>query len=254
MATGADERDAALRADIRGLGEVLGAVIREQWGEPFFQLEEEVRIATRALREQPDSAAQEQLYGKLADASLWEVLRLVRAFTIYFHIANTAEQHHRVGDSSQEFAHQIEQVLGRAEAAGVPAADIAEFGGRLTISPVFTAHPTEAARRSILDKLQSIDDEIARWRHPAADERARQKSRERIAELIEGVVQTDELRLHRPEPLDEARNVIYYLEHMFGGIAAKAAIRLSDALSRQGVDTESLRSPLRFESNRLMPR
>src|SRR5687768_415006 len=93
--------DARLRSDIREMGRILGDVIREQWGNEFFELVEEVRTTTRSLREQPDPGRLEALMARLEKASLWEIERLVRSFTIYFHIANTAEQHHRI---SPEFA------------------------------------------------------------------------------------------------------------------------------------------------------
>jgi phosphoenolpyruvate carboxylase len=81
----AESSDQGLRDDIRYLGEVLGGIIRDQWGEAFFELEEEVRLATRSLRERPEEAAQKALEGRLQATSLWESVRLVRAFTICQH-------------------------------------------------------------------------------------------------------------------------------------------------------------------------
>jgi hypothetical protein len=91
-----DLSDARLRSDIREMGRVLGEIIREQWGEDFYNLVEEVRVSTRALRESPDAVLQSKLTERLDQASPWEIVRLVRSFTIYFHLANTAEQHHRI--------------------------------------------------------------------------------------------------------------------------------------------------------------
>ena len=91
-----DHNDTALRSDMREMGRILGDVIREQWGDQFFDPVEEVRTTTRALREEPNPERLEALVSRLDRASLWEIERLVRSFTIYFHIANTAEQHHRI--------------------------------------------------------------------------------------------------------------------------------------------------------------
>ncbi len=110
--------DLALRSDIRELGEILGEVIRDQWGEDLYELEETVRLATRALRAGPDEPRREELFATLTEASLLEVLRLVRAFTSYFHLANTAEQHHRVGDSFLASENRLEAVLGEAVGTG----------------------------------------------------------------------------------------------------------------------------------------
>ena len=175
-----------------------------------------------------------------------EVLRLVRAFTSYFHIANTAEQHHRVGDSFLAAENRIENVLERAVEAGVSSRELAAFAARLRVSPVFTAHPTEAARRSILDKLQAMDTQLGRDAKDSG--RSRRLGRERMLELIEAMLQTDELRQERPGPLDEARNVIYYLERLFGGIAAAAAERLDDAFAEHGASPSEPRSPLRLRT------
>jgi phosphoenolpyruvate carboxylase len=240
--------DAPLRSDIREMGRILGDVIREQWGEEFFALVEEVRTTTRSLREQPDPARLERLMSRLEKASLWEIERLVRSFTIYFHIANTAEQHHRI---SPEFAvpqHDTRAVLKRALDEGVGADQLREFYDRLHIRPVFTAHPTEAARRSTLSKLQAMDEALAEWQAGEVGERARVSARRRMAEVIEGLVQTDELRIDRPDPLDEARNVTYYLEQMFAyGTAADAVEAYRDALYETGVESNlGHGSPIRF--------
>ena len=238
--------DQGLRDDIRYLGEVLGGIIRDQWGDAFFELEEEVRLATRSLREQPDEAAQEALEERLRATSLWESVRLVRAFTIYFHLANTAEQHHRVGIPDSEDGHGFESVLRRALDSGLTPAEISDFAGRLRVRPVFTAHPTEAARRSILDKLQALEEELINRRQPDASKRDVGRSARRVAELIEGIVQTDELHQERPAPIDEARNVIYYLERLADGIAGSVIAALDDALEDAGVETDRRSSPLAF--------
>jgi phosphoenolpyruvate carboxylase len=230
------------------MGRILGDVIREQWGDDFFELVEEVRTTTRSLREQPDPARLERLMARLEKASLWEIERLVRSFTIYFHIANTAEQHHRI---SPEFAtpqHDTRAVLQRALAEGFSTEQLRDFYGRLHIRPVFTAHPTEAARRSTLSKLQAMDEALAEWQAGEVGERARVSARRRMAEVIEGLVQTDELRIDRPDPLDEARNVTYYLEQMFAhGTLADAVQSFRAALSEVGVEGDlGMGSPIRF--------
>ena len=239
--------DQGLRDDIRFLGEVLGGIIRDQWGEAFYELEEEVRLTTRSLRRNPDPSAQRVLEERLRATSLWEAVRLVRSFTIYFHLANTAEQFHRVGIPDSDDGHGFESVLHRALDSGLTPTDISDFAGRLRVRPVFTAHPTEAARRTILDKLQSVHEElIARHRRPDVSKRGINRSTRRVAELIEGIVQTDELRQERPLPIDEARNVIYYLEGLADGTAGSVLAALHEALEETGVAPDRRSSPLAF--------
>lgn len=253
---GGETSDAALRQDIRELGQILGEVIREQWGDEFFELVESVRLDSRLVRESsagtgggsPDRTA---LLDRLGRASAWEIVRLVRAFTTYFHIANTAEQHYRVplGLTQPEF--QVSAVIKRALASGVTLQQIKEFASDVHIRPVFTAHPTESARRSILSKLQGMESQLARPARSGASPGANPGERDshwrrRMTELIEGIVQTDELRQVRPGPVDEARNVLFYLELLSDGTTANAVENFFEALREHGIDTGDIVSPLRF--------
>lgn len=237
--------DKVLREDIREMGEILGAVIREQWGDDLFRLEEDVRLSSRRRRRESIDSG-DDIFAKLASVPVPDVLSLVRAFTVYFHLANTAEQHHRIGNSFLNPENEADRVLERAAESGVDEREIAELASRMKVSPVFTAHPTEAARRSVLEKLRAMDTELGRWRSPALSVRDREGSRRRMAELIESLVQTNELRQARMDPVDEARNVMYYLEHLFGGVAAEAAGRLDVLLHQHGADDDKPRSALRF--------
>ncbi len=230
LSTHDPERSAELlRANIRELGTMLGEIIREQWGDDFYDLVEDVRQSTIRLRE----------------ASLEQVTRLVRAFTIYFHLANTVEQHHRVGPAGAHPEHEMGAVLRRALDSGATREDIALLAQRTHVRPVFTAHPTEAARRSILTKLQSLDRELDIWNAAMTSDRERQRSRQRVAEMITGLLQTDELRRDRPEPLDEARNVIYYLEQLFDHLVIDAVDAHNEALHEAGIPL-CASAPLRF--------
>ncbi len=102
---------------------------------------------------------------------------------------------------------------------------------------MFTAHPTEAARRSILAKLRAIADDAAGASRPAeppaADRRA--AADRRLAELLDLIWQTDELRLDRPDPTDEARNAIYYLRDLYAEAAPQVLDDLADTLRGLGV-------------------
>ena len=246
LSVGKDDR--ALRADIRLLGDILGRVLRAQFGDELYELEESVRTRTRSLRNRPDPALQADLYAELDDTPLWSAIRLVRAFTIYFHLANTAEQLHRV-DRMREGPggdDPLNDAFTRIAAARLKPEELERFANRLAVRPVFTAHPTEAARRSILDKLRSIHELLAERVRADTTDRRRVRIDRRITELIEAMVQTDELHQDRPEPIDEARNIIYYLEGLFEDVVPDVIESLEEGLESVGIEPGRIAVPLRF--------
>src|SRR5204862_6146714 len=149
------DRDAPLRADIRRLATLLGGTLVRQEGQALLTLVEEVRATVRT---DPAAAA-----GRLAEVDVVTGTKLARAFSTYFHLANIIEQVHRARElrrSRAEHGGWLDRAARLISERGVPADEIAAAVGRLAIRPVFTAHPTEAARRSILSKLRAIADEL----------------------------------------------------------------------------------------------
>ncbi|MEM7342441.1 MAG: phosphoenolpyruvate carboxylase [Actinomycetota bacterium] len=208
--------DAALRADIRRLGTQLGDTLVRQHGTELRDLVDAVRTHARSLRRE-GVAGSGALSAELSSVDVIDAIRLVRAFTLYFHLANTAEQVHRVEDlrrNAPASSHRFIDTVAKLQAAGVPATEIATTAQRTELRPVFTAHPTEASRRSILDKLAEIATLIEqRSDGPDDPARLRQVDR-RVDELIDAMWQTDELRREKPAPIDEARSILYFLIEM----------------------------------------
>lgn len=119
---------------------------------------------------------------------------------------------------------------------------LADTVRNLNVRPVFTAHPTEAARRSVLNKLRRI----AALLEKPADNGDRRRADMRLAENIDLLWQTDELRVVRPEPADEARNAIYYLDELHSGAVGYVLEDLSAELERVGVPLPPETRPLTF--------
>ena len=211
-----DKRDNALRDDIRRLGRQLGESIARQESDAFLAMVERVRRLARRLRKDDQQAAGAELTELLTNVDDLDTIRLVRAFTLYFHLANVVEQVHRIEDLNRRKASagRLSDTIPRLVDSGHQASEIAEAASSLRLQPVFTAHPTEASRRSMLDKLAEVSrltEERALARTSPAD--ARRIDR-RIDELIDAMWQTDEIRRERPKPVDEARTALYYIEQL----------------------------------------
>jgi phosphoenolpyruvate carboxylase len=132
----------------------------------------------------------------------------------------------------------------RVLAADVDPALLSSVLKRLEVRPVFTAHPTEAARRSILSKTVVLAELIERRLH--ATERERDRIDRRTAETIDQIWQTDELRLQKPNPVEEARSALYYLVQIAAEVMPDLSESVAVELARLG--TEFTASPIRFGS------
>lgn len=236
-------RDAALRADIRRLGGQLGDSLVRQEGEEILRLVEEVRAAGRG--------SVDALGGLLDGLDLATLSTLGRAFTAYFYLANVTEQTHRL----DEFAARtrgdrgwMERTVDQIEDAGLDIADVDALLDRLELRPVFTAHPTEASRRSILTKLNHVADLLERRLDPRSTEADKRRLDRRMAEVIDLMWQTDEIRKDRPDPADETTSVIYFFDQLFAGAVPEVLDDYAAQMKRLGIDVPADRSPIHFGS------
>ena len=201
----------------------------------MLDLVEQVR---RLIRSDRDATA-----AVLADVDPATAIRLVRAFSTYFHLANVAEQVHRGRELAGIRARDgtwLAQATERIAAAGVPTADLAAEVRRLAVRPVFTAHPTEAARRTVLAKIRRIA--------ALLDVGLESRVRARLEELIDLLWQTDELRIARPDVVDEARNAVYYFDELHRDAVPHVLEGLADELARMDLDLPLDARPIAFGS------
>ena len=227
--------DALLRSDVRKLGDLLGQSLVRQEGQGLLDLVESVR---------KDGGI--ELLEKL---SVEDSVQLVRAFSTYFHLANVAEQVHRARVLAEQRAaggswlsraiDKIEEAY-KAQTPGheFTHEQLEQWISELMVRPVFTAHPTEAARRSILNKLG----EIAKL----LDQDLNPRQHERLAETVDLLWQTDELRLDRPEPLDEAMNALYYLDDLARNTVPEVLNDFARELKRLEINLPVNARPLTF--------
>lgn len=202
-------RDETLRADIRRLGNQLGDALVRQHGKELLDLVEEVRSLGKSARRGGSAEAAEDLNALLGELDTAEVIPLVRAFTTYFYLANVAEQFHRIEEMASDDRY-LRQTVDRILAANLDQDLLDDIVSRFEVRPVFTAHPTEAARRSILTKRREIAALINRRLEAANQDQVDLVDR-RSSELIDQIWQTDELRTERPTVVDEARSALYFL-------------------------------------------
>ncbi len=233
-----------LREDIRRLGDQLGDTLVRQEGPEFLALVERVRLAAKATRAR--GAGGDELRPLLAGLDLPTSIRLVRAFSSYFHLANLAEQVHRVPDHPPPAAPGLPFVPLEATPAVVDPADVAALLPRLDIRPVFTAHPTEATRRSVTFRRLQIARLLGERIDPRLDDRGRSRIDRHVSEAIDLLWQTDELRLNRPSPLEEATSILGVLDVVRTEVLGALLGAFADGLAEGGIDAPPTLRPVRF--------
>jgi len=205
-----------LRDDVRLLGELVGEVLREQGGHDLFTDVEYLRQA--AIRLRSTDGSDEALLAWVAQQSTLRLLHLVRAFSAYFHLINLAEQHHRVRtlrERQRAQAAPLQESVAAAcaelAAQGIHPDQIRDLVQRVEVLPVFTAHPSEARRRTLLHHLECV----ARLIDELDAERATPLDRSGVLDALRARItliwQTAEARVERPSVLDEVQSVLYVL-------------------------------------------
>ena len=203
--------DAPLREDVRLLGNLLGETLKEHAGQDLFNQIEQIRALAKGARDgQVEAEKQlEQLFLSLEDE---EILPLTRAFTHFLNFANIAEQYHVVRSRRQsEFdpeapsPNPLDHLFQKFKAHEVSAEQLYQQLCELKIELVLTAHPTEVSRRTLIQKYDGINNCLFKFDQQKLTPRERQAVLEDLKQLICSAWQTDEIRQHRPTPIDEAK-------------------------------------------------
>lgn len=209
--------DARLREDVHLLGELLGNTIREQRGAEFLDKIERIRKGAKAGRRGSAEGA-EQLTSSVDGLAEDELLPVARAFNQFLNLANIAEQYQliRRRDDSQPQpfeARVLPELLDRLKGAGQTPEALARQLGKLEIELVLTAHPTEVARRTLIQKYDAIAAQLAALDHRDLSSAEREQITERLQRLIAEAWHTEEIRRTRPTPVDEAKWGFAVIEH-----------------------------------------
>lgn len=252
------EKDQDLRRDVSTLATLFGEVLREQCGDAFFERVEAVRRDAIARRSDEDAARSGDLVADLAGLSVADAGRLVRAFTEYFHLANLAEIVHRIRRGRDYLREpdavqpeSLAETIGQLVAEGLGWDAIVAYLGRMSHITVFTAHPTEAIRRTILEKEQRIVRLLLQRLDPS---RTAVEERAILTQIRQEVTSSWQTKLHptvRPTVADEMEHVLFYLTDVLYRVVPTFYDALRNALTRHfPAQAQDFRMPviLRFGS------
>ena len=220
-------KEAPLRRDVRSLGTLLGEVLREQAGEEFFAHVEALRQGTTRRRD-AEARGVEKEAAQLAASALEFVhslpveraILLTRAFAFYFELINLAETNHRkrrrialqlTGGASRQRGSLL-GTLSEMRRVGIGADEAMDWLKRVLIVPVFTAHPTEVARRSVMFKRRRIGEFLSTLDRIPVPEQELARLEELILAEISSLWQTDEVRSRRPTVYDEIKMGLDYYD------------------------------------------
>ncbi|QEL20378.1 phosphoenolpyruvate carboxylase [Limnoglobus roseus] len=246
----------ALGADIRLLGNLLGQAIRRLAGDAAFDLEEEVRAAAKELRANPSPQAARALRDRIGTLDVPALRGLIRAFSVFFDLINLAEQQarvrtlrHRAAKPDAPHAETAEAALKQIAGRGVGLDELADHLGRALVVPVFTAHPSEARRRSVLEKLATVAHALDDLEYGLPTPAERDAAMGAVAEEVESLWLTDAVRSNRPSVLDEVRQVLGLVETRLLDVVPQVYRKLEAAIARVYPDAHAVVPPfLRFGS------
>ena len=245
-----EERHAALRRDIRLVASLLGEELARAEGADFLDLVGQIREVAKLERSEGDQARSGGLAEQLPNIATGTALLLARAFAAYFQLANVTEQVHRAAELGRDRRAErtwLRETLDRVAEQRSDAENLGPALEHLEFRPVFTAHPTESARRSVLSKLL----EVAHLVQGLGDDPTPAEERRLVRRLRETILllwQTSEIRIGRLRPEDEAQNILYYLSQLYDSAVPTLLEDLDDELARHNVALSFSTSTLRFGS------
>ena len=247
------EIDARLRENVHLLGQLLGDTLRAQQGDVFFDKIERIRQGAKQSR-RGNSQGAEQLKATLDGLADEELLPVVRAFSHFLNLANIAEQYHQIHRRQPGEAQPLEllalpSLLDKLLAAGQAAESLWQQVSALDIELVLTAHPTEIARRTLIQKYDAIAEQLARQDHSDLSAAERERIQERLHTLVAEAWYTDEIRQSRPTPLDEAKWGFAVIENSLWQALPNVLRKTDQALqAATGQRLPLAAAPIRFAS------
>lgn len=243
-----------LRNDVRMLGIMLGNTIREHVGQNVFDKVEKIRAYAKGALITDNWQPLLEIMDSLSDEDL---IPVTRAFAYFLHYANIAEQHHRVrrrrtyqrvSNAPAEIA-SLDELLPRLLNQGVSADSIANCLANINIELVLTAHPTEITRRTLRHKYADISHILSTLDRSDLTPNERNHQMSNLRGRVVEAWHTDEIRRHRPTPIDEAKWGFATIESTLWDTLPEYLCELDDALFRHTGEHLPLQAtPIRFAS------
>jgi phosphoenolpyruvate carboxylase len=216
------EKDFPLRDDIRLLGRILGDTVREQQGEAIFSVVEHIRQTSIRFHRTEDEAARTELQTILNSLSRTQAIHIIRAYSLFSHLANIAEDQHHIRRTrvhalaaSAPREGTMAVALARAKKAGISSNRLRAFFSTAQVAPVLTAHPTEVRRKSTIDREREVAQLLAERDRTSLTPEELALSEEALRRAVLTLWQTSVLRGTRLAVLDEVANGISYYDYCF---------------------------------------
>ncbi len=209
-----------LRRDVNLLGNMLGEILVHHGGEELLNKVESIRKLTKDLRKNQETETYNNLKQEISRLEPPIRSQVIRAFSIYFHLVNIAEQNHRIR-RRREYQlredhgvqpYSLESAVTNLKENNVDKEVIQNVLNDLSLELIITAHPTEATKRTVLEIQKRIANILIKLDHPQLTEQERANIEESLFNEVTVLWQTDELRHRKPTVMDEVRNGLYYFD------------------------------------------
>ncbi|MBI1284937.1 MAG: phosphoenolpyruvate carboxylase [Thiobacillus sp.] len=253
--------DDHLRAHVKLLGTLLGQVLLQFAGEDVFEAVETLRRGFAELQQQEDQQRRTELMNMIDAMPAEKVELVVRAFSSYFKLVNVAEESYAHRNRRRMLSHgmtlwegSFDRTLADLKAQGISVNTLQGMLNRLHYAPVFTAHPTEARRRAVMEVMRRVFLICDQLYSPTLGVNDQRELESQLAAEIQVMWRTDELRSAKLEVRDEVRNGLYYVRESLFEAVPKAyyyfekALRKHYGVNADGVCPINLPSFIRFGS------
>jgi len=245
--------DKDLRSHVRFLVDLLGEVIAERSGDSVYQAVELLRKGFIRLRKQDDPLLRNQLMAQIGELDPQTLGEVIRAFNLYFSLVNTAEEayhHHnrliQLRNGGNLWHGSYLDTLTQLKQEGVTLNQLKSLLGKLIYMPVFTAHPTESKRRTVMEILRRVfllDEQLTNRPLTVFDE---QQIRRQLKQQIQLLWATDEVRAIKPSVRDEVKNGLYYFNVSLFDAVPRSYRNLENAIRRVYADELTEAEPIRM--------